>query len=76
MIELNSKNIGKVIRRLRKDCGQSQEICSGLAGIARSHLAMIENSTKIPNLETLWKLSFAFNMLPHELIKLIEEEHK
>lgn len=76
MIELNSKHIGIVIKRLRKEAKQSQEVCSGLAGIARSHLAMIENSTKIPNFETLWKLSFAFDMLPHELIKLIEEEHK
>ena len=76
MIELNSENIGVVIKHLRNDAGLSQEVCSGLAGIARSHLAMIENSSKIPNFETLWKLSFAFNMLPHELVKLIEEEHK
>ena len=76
MIELNSDNIGTVIKRLRKEAGQSQEVCSGLAGIARSHLAMIESSAKIPNFETLWKLSFAFNLLPHELVRIIEEEHK
>lgn len=75
MIELDLKTIGIVIKQLRNQHGQSQEVCSGLAGIARSHLAMIESSTKIPNFETLWKLSYAFNLQPHELIKLIEEEH-
>ena len=76
MIELKKEAIGTVVRRLRTEAGQSQEVCSGLAGIARSHLAMIENSTKIPNFETLWKLAYAFNLSPHELIRLIEEENK
>lgn len=75
MIELDKKVIGKIVRSLREEKGLSQEVCSGLAGIARSHLAMIENSTKIPNFETLWKLSFAFDMTPHEFITLIEKEH-
>lgn len=76
MIELDKNTIGKVISRLRKEKGLSQEVCSGLAGIARSHLAMIENSSKLPNFETLWKLSFALDLAPNELIKLIEKEHK
>lgn len=76
MIELDNKNIGIVIKRLRKERKQSQEVCSGLAGIARSHLAMIENSSKKPNFETIWKISTAFDMKPHELVKLIEQEHK
>lgn len=75
MIELDKMAIGNVVKRLRKEKGLSQEVCSGLAGIARSHLAMIENSTKLPNFETLWKLSFAFDMTPHELVKEIEKEH-
>lgn len=74
MIEFNDKAIGRVIRRIRKEKGQSQEVCSGLAGIARSHLAMIENFSKSPNFETIWKISNAFNMLPHELIEEIEAE--
>lgn len=74
MIEFNEKAAGKVIKRIRKEKGQSQEVCSGLAGIARSHLAMIENFDKKPNFETIWKISSAFNMLPHELVKEIELE--
>lgn len=76
MIELDKNTIGKVISQLRKEKGLSQEVCSGLAGIARSHLAMIENSSKLPNFETLWKLSFALDLALNELIKLIEKEHK
>ena len=74
MIELKQEAVGIVVKRIRINKGQSQEVCSGLAGIARSHLAMIENHTKNPNFETLWKLSNAFGMKPHELIKEIESE--
>ncbi len=75
MIELDKSVIGKTIKSIRIEKGISQEVCSGLAGIARSHLAMIENSSKQPNFETLWKLSFALGITPHELILKIENEH-
>ena len=39
----NSKTVGQIIGRLRTERGVSQEVLSGLAGIARSHLSMIEN---------------------------------
>ncbi len=74
MIEFDEKAVGDVIRRLRKEKGQSQEVCSGLAGIARSHIAMIENHDKNPNFETLWKLSSALELKPHELVIEIEKE--
>ncbi len=74
MCELNVKAVGSVIRRIRKEKHLSQEVASGLAGIARSHLSMIESGTKNANFETLWKISNAFDMKPHELIALIEEE--
>ncbi len=74
MTEFNRKAVGNAIKRIRKEKGQSQEVCSGLAGIARSHLAMIENGSKNPNFETIWKLANAFDMLPHELIEEIEKE--
>lgn len=70
----NKAAISEVIRRIRKEKKLSQEVLSGLAGISRSHLAMIENGTKNPNFETLWKISIAFNMHPYELVQLIEDE--
>ena len=74
MIDFDEKAIGKVVRQLRLDRKLSQEVVSGLAGIARSHLAMIESGSKQPNFETLWRLANALNLKPHELVRLIEEE--
>ncbi|MBQ3257599.1 MAG: helix-turn-helix transcriptional regulator [Oscillospiraceae bacterium] len=76
MIEFKREAIGVVIRRLRKERKLSQEVLSGFAGIARSHLAMIEVGTKLPNFETIWALAYAFDIAPHELVVLFEEEAK
>ncbi len=72
MIEFDNGAVGRVIRQIRKEKGLSQEVFSGLAGIARSHLSMIENGDKQANFETLWKIANAFDMMPNELVKLIE----
>ena len=74
MTEFDRTAAGRAIRRLRKERGQSQEVISGLAGIARSHLAMIETGVKQPNFETLWRIANAFSLPPHSLVSLIEEE--
>ena len=42
----NSKAFGVVIGRLRMKKGMTQESMSGLTGIARSHLAALENGEK------------------------------
>ncbi len=70
----DNRAVGATIRKLRKRKNLSQEVFSGLACIARSHLAMIENGAKQPNLETLWKIAGAADMLPSELVRLIEDE--
>ena len=66
--------IGKVIRKKREQKGMTQELLSGLAGIARTHLTMIENGTKQPNFETVWKIALALEMKPSELVEEIEME--
>ena len=66
--------VGKVIRDLRKEKGISQDVLSGFAGIARTHLTMIENGTKQANFETLWKIALALDIRPSELVTRIEEE--
>ncbi|MGN1306509.1 MAG: helix-turn-helix domain-containing protein [Faecousia sp.] len=76
MTEFDRTAAGRVIRRLRKERGQSQELLSGLAGIARSHLAMIETGAKQPNFETLWRIANALELPPHSLVALIEDEAK
>ena len=64
----------KAIRDLRKEKGISQDVLSGFAGIARTHLTMIENGTKQANFETLWKIALALDIRPSELVARIEEE--
>ena len=73
-MEFDKYAVGNVIRKLRKEKKISQEILSGFAGMARSHLAMVENGTKKANFETIWKIANALEMKPHELVKCIAEE--
>ena len=65
---------GQIIRKLRKEKRISQDVLSGLAGIARTHLTMIENGSKQPNFETIWKIAVALDLRPSELVGLIETE--
>ena len=68
----NSKAFGLAISRLRIARGLSQETLSGLAGISRSHLAMIETGHKTVRLDTLWKLADALNTRPSDLLAACE----
>ena len=65
---------GQVIGRLRVQQGQSQEELAKKAGIARSHLAMIENGKKSASVETLWKIAEALNIMMSDLFKSIERQ--
>ena len=73
-MQFNYMALGLVIRRIRTRRGLSQEVLSGLAGIARTHLTMIENGTKAPNLETLYRIAQALDMSASQLLALSEEE--
>ena len=70
----DNQTVGSVIRKMRKDKGMTQEFLSGFAGIARSHLSMIERGTKQPNFETIWKIALALGLSPSELVAKIEKE--
>ena len=73
-MQFDGAAVGRVIRRIRRRRGLSQEVVSGLAGIARTHLTMIENGSQQANLETVWKIALALDMQPSELIRQVEEE--
>jgi transcriptional regulator with XRE-family HTH domain len=74
MVDFDKNAAGAVIRRLRKEKGLSQEVLSSFAGLARSHLSMIETGGKQPNFETVWRIAIALDILPHELVELIENK--
>ncbi len=74
MVEFDRYAVGAVVKALRVKRKLSQEVLSGFAGIARSHLAMIESGTKQANFETIWKIANALDTPPHEIVFLIEKE--
>ena len=71
-MQFDNSAVGKTIRALRKEKELSQDVLSGLAGIARTHLTMIENGSKQANFETLWRLATALGLRPSELVAQIE----
>ena len=73
-MQFDNMAVGTVIRRYRKEKGMTQELLSGLAGIARSHLTMIENGTKQPNFETIWRIAEALDIPASNLVAEIEKE--
>ena len=70
----NWKAFGMVIGHLRVSKGLTQERMSGLAGIARSHLAALEKGEKVVRLDTLWNIAYALEISPSELIRMVERE--
>ena len=70
----NSHVTGQIIRDLRVRKGWSQEVLSGLAGIARSHLSGIENGEKNANVDTLWRIAEALGLRMSELMQRVEEK--
>lgn len=66
--------MGQVIRSLRKQKGLTQEVLSGLAGVARTHLTMIENGSIHANMETIWKIAQALELRPSDFLAYVEKE--
>jgi transcriptional regulator with XRE-family HTH domain len=64
---------GKVLRRLRKDKGLSQEALGLNAGLQRNFVSLIELGRNQPTLATVFKLADALEVKPSFLIRLTEE---
>lgn len=73
-MQFDHKAVGIVIRRLRLQKGMTQELLSGLAGIARTHLSMIEVGSKQANVATLWRIADALGLRLSQLIAMSEQE--
>lgn len=73
-MQFDNAAVGRAIRDLRKEKQLSQDVLSGLAGIARTHLTMIESGSKQANFETIWKLAEALELRPSQLVARIEQE--
>ena len=73
-MQFDNAAVGRAIRALRVERGLSQDVLSGFADIARTHLSMIETGAKKANFETIWKIATALDMRPSELVARIEDE--
>ena len=51
----------------------TQEQLSGLATLDRTHYSKIERGLRCPTIDTVFKIAFALDMKPHELIKILED---
>lgn len=71
-MQFSEKAVASALRRLRRERGLSQEVLSGLAGMARTHLTMMENGEMLPSLRTLWRIAAALDMKPSQLVAEIE----
>ena len=72
-MDYDNHAVGRVIRTMREEKGLSQEVLSGLAGIPRSHLSMIETGYISPKVETLWKVAEGLGLRLSEIIRKVEE---
>lgn len=71
---LDSKAVGETIAEIRRRKSISQDVLSGLAGIGRTHLSAIERGERKPTLETLYRISLAFDMKMSEIVVQIENK--
>lgn len=70
---LDAVAVGRVIQNYRESRGLSQEVVSGLADIGRTHLSAIERGVRKPTIDTFFKIAFAMDIKPSELMKLVED---
>ena len=77
MEESISAIFGRVVRRLRKEAGLTQEALGLAAQLQRKYISSIELGEKQPSLLSILKLATALNTRPGPLLDLVDEElHK
>lgn len=65
---------GRILKELREKKGLTQEVVSGLAGVARTHLAMIESGMRNPKVDTLWRICEVLDLRLSDLLRQVEEK--
>lgn len=65
---------GKVLRRLRKKAGLTQEQLGLEADLRRTYISILELGQQQPSLNTLIKLARALNMPASDLMAAVETE--
>lgn len=67
-----AKAFGIVLRELRRDAGLTQEQLGLEADLRRTFVSLLELGQQQPTLQTIFKLSFALNKSPSEIMAMVE----
>ena len=65
---------GIVLRRLRSQCGLSQEAVAHDAGIERNYISLLELGRNSVSLKMIFKLALALKVSVAEMMVLVENE--
>jgi len=65
---------GRVLRRLRKEIGLSQEQLGFEAGLQRKHISCLELGEKQPSITTVFKIAAALKIAPGRLVAFVDVE--
>jgi transcriptional regulator with XRE-family HTH domain len=68
------RSFGRVLRRLRKSSGLSQEALALDAGVQRNYISLLELGRNQPTINVIFRLSKALEIKPAKLIQLVEDE--
>ncbi len=60
----------------RKEARLTQELTAERSGLARSYISELENGKYMPTIDALFRLAYAFDVSPTDLIAEIERRLK
>ena len=67
------RRLGEHIRALRLESGLNQDEFAHRAGLHRSHIGLVENGRRDPQLTTLFRIAAALGLTPTQLLDIPEE---
>ena len=70
---LNAVTVGKVLRSIRLQRNQTQEMLSNTAGIGRSQLSAIERGERKPTLDTFCRIADALQVQASAILAAVED---
>jgi transcriptional regulator with XRE-family HTH domain len=65
---------GRVLRRLRKDAGLSQETLGFESELQRNYVSLMELGKYQPTISTVFKLAYALKITPSQMVNKVELE--
>ncbi len=69
-----NKLLAMAVRKMRKEIGLTQEQLGEIAGIHRTHIGFIEQSSRNTTIETLCRVANALEISPSELLIVAESD--